>query len=50
MFDKRALWTMLGPKNDEVTGDSVKVHDEVLRNFYSPSINQAGPGATPSKP
>jgi hypothetical protein len=38
LFEKRLL-IIFGPKRDEVTGDSRKLHNEELHNLYSsPSI------------
>jgi hypothetical protein len=39
VFENRVLWKIFGPKRDEVTGESRKVHNEELHNLYfSPSI------------
>jgi hypothetical protein len=32
------LRRIFGPKRDEATGDSSKLHSEELHNLYSPSI------------
>jgi hypothetical protein len=39
VFENRVLRRIFGPKRDEVTGDSRKLHNEELHNLYSsPSI------------
>jgi hypothetical protein len=39
VFENRALRRIFGPKRDEVTGDSKKLHNEELHNLHaSPSI------------
>jgi len=39
VFENRVLRRVIGPKRDEVTGAWRKLHNEVLRDFYSlPSI------------
>jgi hypothetical protein len=39
VFENRVLRRIFGPRNDEVTGDWKKLHNEELHNFYySPNI------------
>jgi hypothetical protein len=39
VFENRVLRRIFGPKNDEVTGEWGKLHNEELRGLYSsPSI------------
>jgi hypothetical protein len=39
VFENRVLRRIFGPKKDEVTGGSRKLHNEELHNLYSsPSI------------
>jgi hypothetical protein len=39
VFENRVLRRIFGPKRDEVTGESRKLHNEELRDLYStPSI------------
>jgi hypothetical protein len=38
LFEKRTLRRMLVPKNDEVTGEWRKLHNEELNGLYSPNI------------
>jgi len=35
VFKKRVLRNILGPKNDEVTGDWRRLHDEEVYALYS---------------
>jgi hypothetical protein len=35
VFEKRVLRRIFGPKKDEMTGDSRKLHNEELHNLYS---------------
>jgi hypothetical protein len=35
MFENKVLRSIFGPKRDEVTGDSRKMHIEELRKLYS---------------
>jgi hypothetical protein len=35
VFDNRVLRKIFGPKSDEVTGESRKLHNEELRDLYS---------------
>jgi hypothetical protein len=37
VFENRVLRRMFGPKEDEVTGEWRKLHNEELRNLYSSS-------------
>jgi hypothetical protein len=40
VFDNGVLMRIFGPKRDEVTGEWMKLHNEVLHNFYSsPSMH-----------
>jgi hypothetical protein len=36
VFENRALRRIFGPKEDELTGEWRKLHNEELRDFYSP--------------
>ena len=36
VFDKRVLRRIFGPKRDEVTGESRKLHNEEFNNIYPP--------------
>jgi hypothetical protein len=36
LFENRVLRKIFGPKGDEVTGGSRKLHNEELHNLYSP--------------
>jgi hypothetical protein len=38
VFENMALRRIFGPKRDEVTGEWSKLHNEELRNLYSPNI------------
>jgi hypothetical protein len=38
VFENRVLSRMCGPKRDEVMGEWRKLHNEELRDLYSPSI------------
>ena len=38
MFENRVLRRVFGPKRDEVTGEWRKLHNEELRDLYSPNI------------
>jgi hypothetical protein len=38
VFENRVLRRILGPRRDEVTGDSRKLHNEELHNLSSPNI------------
>jgi hypothetical protein len=41
MFENRVLSGAFGPKTDEVTGESRKLHNEELNDLYSsPSVVQ----------
>ena len=35
MFESRVLRSIFGPKRDEVTGEWIKLHNEVLNDLYS---------------
>jgi hypothetical protein len=35
VFENRVLWTIFGPKREEVTGVWRKLHNEKLHNLYS---------------
>jgi hypothetical protein len=37
VFENRVLRRIFGPKRDEVTGELRKLHNEKLKNLYSPS-------------
>ena len=39
MFENRVLWSIFGPKRDEVTGEWRKLHNEELSDlYYLPNI------------
>ena len=38
MFENRVLRRVFGPKRDEVTGEWKQLHNEDLRELYSPNI------------
>jgi hypothetical protein len=38
VFENRVLRRIFGPKRDEVTREWRKLHNEELRDLYSPSI------------
>jgi len=35
VFENRVLRSIFGPKRDEVTGEWIKLHNEVLNDLYS---------------
>jgi hypothetical protein len=39
VFENRVLRRIFGPKRDEVTGDSRKLHNEELHNLYSSNFS-----------
>jgi hypothetical protein len=38
VFENRVLRRIFGPKRDEVTGEWRKLHNEKLKDLYSPNI------------
>jgi hypothetical protein len=38
-FENRALWRIFGPKREEVTRNSRKLHNEKIDNLYYSSNN-----------
>jgi hypothetical protein len=35
VFENRALWRIIGPKRDEITGEWRKIHNEEFHDLYS---------------